>query len=84
MDAKYKHHIFIPKGPGVTARRIRDAMFDFAGASSIHRVQGGWDVHYDDVKYCDPRSTVVTQFVELMETSRREFEAKFKPVKREG
>ncbi len=84
MDAQFKHHIFIPKGRGVTARRIRDAMFDFAGESSIHRVSGGWEVHYDDVKYCDPRPEVVAQFLALVETSRREFEAKFRPVTLKG
>ena len=79
-DAKYKYHIFVPKGRGVTARRILDAMFDFAGESSVHAVDGGWEVHFDDVKFCDPRREVVAQFLELMESNRREFEAKFKPV----
>ncbi len=80
MDANYKHHLFVPKGRGVTARRIRDAMFDFAGESSVREVDGGWDVHYDDVKFCDPRREVVAQFLDLVDTSRREFLAKFKAV----
>ncbi len=78
--ATYKNHIFVPKGRGVTARRILDAMFDFAGESSVHAVDGGWEVHFDDVKFCDPRREVVAQFLDLMETSRREFEAKFNVV----
>ncbi len=80
MDADYKHHLFVPKGRGVTARRICDAMFDFAGESSVREVDGGWEVHYDDVKFCDPRREVVAQFLDLTETSRRVFEAKFKAV----
>ncbi len=79
-DAAYQHHIFVPKGRGVTARRIRDAIFDFARESYVQAVDGGWEVHFEDMNLCDPRREVVAQFLELMETSRREFEAKFKPV----
>ncbi len=79
-DATFKHHLFVPKGPGVTAQRIRDAMFDFAGESAVRAMPGGWAVHFDDVKFCDPRREVVSAFLALMESSRHAFDAKFHPI----
>ncbi len=73
---EYQHHLFIPRGKGISQRSISEAMEEFAGNMVIHETTGGWEVHYDDAEGPDDHES----FKAMITEGQQAFEAKFKPV----